>query len=95
MLDDNAFGADALREVLAEIRRVAGDDGPYAYTIRDLVAEALAVPKRNCDRFATAEEAARAYRRETEPDRQNADCYWPCIFDWLFAPAERKEAANE
>lgn len=60
----------------------------FDYDPKEEIRAALAAPARNADRFKTAEDAAQAYRRETEPDRQNADCYWPCIFDWLFATAE-------
>lgn len=46
-------------------------------------------PARNVDRpeCRTSEGAASVYRKETETDRRDAECYWPCLFDWLFAPA--------
>lgn len=52
--------------------------------IREKVSAALAAPARNCDRFATAEEAYAAWMPSVELD---------AICDWLFAPAkEGKEA---
>lgn len=54
-----------------------------------------AAPARNCDRPEcwTADGAARVYRKETEPDRRNADVYWPCVYSWLF-DSPKKEAAE-
>ena len=91
--------AAALREALTEIRRVAGDDGPFRYTIRDVVAAALAAPPRNCDRFKAADEARMAFwdTHETIWDafknRGGTELFYE-VLDWLFAPAEGKEASN-
>lgn len=48
---------------------------------------ALAAPARNCDRFATEDEAREAYWAYREPLEFN-DKPFVAITEWLFAPAE-------
>jgi hypothetical protein len=60
------------------------DDAGMAIDAITSIDAALAAPPRNCDRFATAEEAYSAWMPAVEMD---------AICDWLFAPAkEEKEA---
>lgn len=60
------------------------DDAGMAIDAITSIDAALATPPRNCDRFATAEEAYSAWMPAVEMD---------AICDWLFAPAkEGKEA---
>ncbi len=47
---------------------------------------ALAAPARNCDRFATADEARRAF--ESAHSHGIVRNIYTEAFDWLFAPAE-------
>lgn len=53
----------ALREALVAIKEV-NDTRPHdgkGYEINDIIEEALSAPQRNCDRFATAEDAYKAF----------------------------------
>lgn len=95
--DFGQFGnAAAMREALEEIDRVVFDKRRHTkeeVEAHRLATEALTVPPRNCDRFATVKEAAIAFARERQ------DAPQPCpdfIFSaWLFAPAaERMYAAK-
>ena len=60
---------------------------------------ALAAPPRNCDRFKAADEARMAFwdTHETIWDafknRGGTELFYE-VLDWLFAPAEGKEASN-
>ena len=56
-------------------------DDPTAYFCAEMSAAlaALAAPARNCDRFATAEDAYAAWQKHNS---------LTAICDWLFAPAE-------
>lgn len=85
--------AAALREALEKIRHEYGwgliscrtcvSSEADVERVSDLfekqIDAALAAPPRNCDRFATAEEAYSAWMQAVEMD---------AICDWLFAPAE-------
>lgn len=87
----------ALREALAEARKVIKAQGGYwAETTLPIIDAALAVPPRNCDRFATEEEAWLAFERERPNwcdehsskdlgclDCEMADC-GRCMAEWLF-----------
>ena len=53
--------------------------------IREKVSAALAAPARNCDRFATAEEAYAAWQKHNS---------LTAICDWLFAPAQEGKEAH-
>lgn len=51
------------------------------------ITDALAAPARNCDRFATEDEARKAYWAYREPLEFNNKPF-VAITEWLFAPAE-------
>ena len=54
--------------------------------VEDAVEAALAAPARNCDRFATADEARKAF--EAAHSRGIVRNLYTEAFDWLFAPAK-------
>ncbi len=54
--------------------------------LRDKALAALSAPARNCDRFATAEEARRAF--ESAHSHGIVHNLYTAAFGWLFAPAE-------
>jgi hypothetical protein len=56
----------------------------------DEAKSALAAPARNCDRFATEDEAREAYWAYREPLEFNNKPF-VAITEWLFAPAEGGE----
>ena len=53
---------------------------------------ALAAPPRNCDRFATADEAFHAWNNTADTPSGGA---YVGLIDWLFAPATEKEGGVE
>lgn len=67
--------------------------------LRGMVVRALSAPPRNCDRFKAADEARMAFwdTHETIWDafknRGGTELFYE-VLDWLFAPAEGKEASN-
>lgn len=74
--------AAALREALEKIAR--WDDGIGA-DISNIARAALAAPARNCDRFATANDAVKGYiAAHPHDDEPDASTYG----SWLFATAE-------
>ena len=78
---------EALRDSSALLAVVHGDE--YADEITrqlDANTAALAAPARNCDRFATADEARRAF--ESAHSHGIVRNLYTAAFDWLFAPAE-------
>ena len=90
--------AAALREALEQALAYCESDqkSGIAYSDNDVLVPmlraALAAPARNADRFATAEEARRAF--EEEHSREIVHNLYTATFDWLFATAEGKEADN-
>lgn len=63
----------------------------YIDQIRKWAQSALAAPPRNCDRFASAEEAWNAYDEWVESYRAKGEVPPFNEFGWLFAPATEKE----
>ena len=61
------------------------------FAIAHLVDAALSAPPRNCDRFASAEEAWDAYDEWVESYRAEGETEPLNEFGWLFAPATEKE----
>ena len=59
--------------------------------IKDMAETALAAPPRNCDRFASAEEAWDAYDEWVESYRAQGKTAPFNEFGWLFATATEKE----
>ena len=60
----------------------------------DVAVSALSAPARNCDRFATAAEATRAFQVSRGHAVYADACLWDdrdeigAFIDWLFSPAE-------
>ena len=65
-------------------------DGAFG-RIKDMAEAALAAPARNCDRFASAEEAWDAYDEWVESYRSRGKTEPFNEFGWLFAPATEQE----
>lgn len=88
--------ASKMREAILAIKEL-NDRRPHdaaGYEINDIIEEALAAPARNCDRFATAEEARKAFQ-EARGHKVLADVeLWDSMDEagalvrWLFATAE-------
>ena len=88
--------AAKLREAMTTIQKLIklhGDNEPqFALTlIAEAVYAALVAPARNCDRFATADEAFHAWNNTT--DTPSGGVYVGLI-DWLYASATEKEIKN-
>jgi hypothetical protein len=49
-------------------------------------------PRRNCDRFATADEAFHAWNNTVDTPGGGA---YVGLMDWLYAPATEKEGGND
>lgn len=72
--------------------------------MRNIIKRALAAPQRNCDRFATPEDARKEHRKICEEyGACNKACgyksghsgIYQCFEAWLFAPATEKEGEND
>ena len=63
-----------------------GADGQNLTTAAEMARDAIASPARNCDRFATAEDARREF--EKAHSREIVHNLYTAAFDWLFATAE-------
>lgn len=63
-----------------------------AVQIRKIVRAALSVPPRNCDRFATADEAFHAWNNTVDTPGGGA---YVGLMDWLYAPATEQEGGND
>ena len=87
----------ALQWQADEAAGVAGTtDKPHARSAAEAVIDmefeinaALTAPPRNCDRFATVDEAIGAYRQTHKYMVVNV------FLDWLFAQATEKEGGND
>lgn len=86
--------AAALREALEWVAQFVdlgvddeyGADGQNILTAAKTARAALAAPARNCDRFATAEEARKAF--EAAHSRGIVHNIYTAAFNWLFAEAK-------
>ena len=80
--------AAALREALERIVQICHDLEPLftPHAIQQHAEAALAAPARNCDRFATAEEARRAF--ESAHSHGIVRNLYTAAFDWLFDKAK-------
>ena len=72
-----------------------GDTARMALGVMNKLDAALAEPPRNCDRFASAEEAWDAYDAWVESYREKGETEPLNEFGWLFAPATEKEGGND
>ena len=90
---------DAL-EAWVEYWMWGGYDGLREHRLKAQTKAALAAPPRNCDRFATAEEAIAAHK-QAETNCPPADCPEcpyihgrksgvDCLTAWIFAPAAQE-----
>lgn len=88
-----------LLRILAEMIDLGGiERGGKAYfspdAIADEIRQAFAVPPRNCDRFASAEEAWDAYDEWVESYRAKGETEPFNEFGWLFATATETGGAK-
>ena len=81
----------ALREALKPVKRYLDGYTVNILELRRTVDAALTAPTRNCDRFASAEEAWDAYDAWVESYREKGETEPFNEFGWLFAPATEKE----
>ena len=80
-----------LREVLKPVKRYLDGYTVNILELRRTVDAALTAPTRNCDRFASAEEAWDAYDAWVESYREKGETEPLNEFGWLFALAAEKE----
>ena len=101
-----AAGGNAakLREALTDAEKTLYDSSrsmygipPHLHALLARIRAALSAPPRNCDRFATVDEARKAHE-EYRGDyimRASNKFDFPMKFEaWLFAPATEKEGGN-
>ena len=81
----------ALHEALKPVKRYLDGYTVNILELRRTVDAALTAPTRNCDRFASAEEAWDAYDAWVESYREKGETEPLNEFGWLFAPAAEKE----
>ena len=81
----------ALHEVLKPVKRYLDGYTVNILELRRTVDAALTAPTRNCDRFASAEEAWDAYDAWVESYREKGETEPLNEFGWLFALAAEKE----
>lgn len=81
----------ALREALKPVKRYLNGYTVNILELRRTVDAALTAPARNCDRFASAEEAWNAYDAWVESYRAEGKTEPLNEFGWLYAPATEKE----
>lgn len=83
--------AAAMREALKEIISATYDIDRGCPDYRNIARAALAAPPRNCDRFATANDAVEGYiAAHPHDDEPDASTYG----SWLFAPAQEEKEAR-
>ena len=96
--------AAKLREALTDAEKTLYDSSrsmygipPHLHALLARIRAALSAPPRNCDRFATVDEARKAHE-EYRGDyimRASNKFDFPMKFEaWLFAPATEKEGGN-
>ena len=81
----------ALHEALKPVKRYLDGYTVNILELRRTVDAALTAPTRNCDRFASAEEAWDAYDAWVESYREKGETEPPNEFGWLFTPAAEQE----
>ena len=97
-LGDAAKLREALDELVANIEMRSSTFGLNVMVDTKTYLDAktaLAAPPRNCDRFASAEEAWDAYDEWVESYRAKGETEPFNEFGWLFAPATEKEGGND
>lgn len=85
----------ALHEALKPVKRYLDGYTVNILELRRTVDAALTAPTRNCDRFASAEEAWDAYDAWVESYREKGETEPLNEFGWLFAPATEQEGGND
>ena len=85
----------ALHEALKPVKRYLDGYTVNILELRRTVDAALTAPARNCDRFASAEEAWDAYDEWVELYRAKGETEPLNEFGWLFAPATEKEGGKD
>ena len=81
----------ALHEALKPVKRYLDGYTVNILELRRTVDAALTAPTRNCDRFASAEEAWDAYDAWVESYREKGETEPLNEFGWLFTLAAEKE----
>lgn len=81
----------ALREALKPVKRYLDGYTVNIVELRRTVDAALTAPARNCDRFASTEDAWDAYDEWVESYRAQGKTEPLNEFGWLYAPATEKE----
>jgi hypothetical protein len=83
-----------LREALENLydQICHGETEQHVAANRQMIRAALSAPPRNCDRFATADEAFHAWNNTVDTPGGGA---YVGLMDWLFAPATEKEGGND
>ena len=81
----------ALHEALKPVKRYLDGYTVNILELRRTVDAALTAPTRNCDRFASAEEAWDAYDAWVESYREKGETEPLNEFGWLFTLATEKE----
>lgn len=104
VVDDCAKLREALQQAKVAIlaaRKKMGVDNPI---ILEIIDAALAAPARNCDRFATLEDARKEHHKICEEyGACNKACgyksghsgTYQCFEAWLFAPATEQKGGND
>ena len=87
--------AAKLRDALKPVKRYLDGYTVNILELRRTVDAALTAPARNCDRFASAEEAWDAYDEWVELYRAKGETEPFNEFGWLFAPATEKEGGDD
>ena len=85
----------ALHEALKPVKRYLDGYTVNILELRRTVDAALTAPTRNCDRFASAEEAWDAYDAWVESYREKGETEPLNEFGWLFAPATEHEGGSD
>ena len=83
-----------LREALKPVKRYLDGYTVNILELRRTVDAALTAPARNCDRFASSEEAWDAYDEWVELYRAKGETEPLNEFGWLFTLATEKEGGN-
>lgn len=83
-----------LREALENLydQICHGETEQHVAANRQMIRAALAAPPRNCDRFATADEAFHAWNNTV--DTPGGGTYVG-LMDWLYAPATEQEGGKD
>lgn len=80
---------DALKQIHDRVNSLDEDCGVDPIDVRDLARAALSAPPRNCDRFATLDDARNAFFADYVPDETCSSA--TAFATWLFDEAKGDE----